>query len=376
MTMTPAELSSRHWDACVVGDGASALWTAHGLHASGKSVLWITNEEPGSVARLLAKHGWIWNMPPAAATELRSLLGIEGGFDEPAPFEAVYYDAKSSKRFKALKNAKVDWGDHEVPWLPSLFEDAGGENAPVDATAAHRLIWRRYAALEGVTACDAGTPSALFEVSAEPAFVIARSFLVIGLKSEEGRVSAIELATTGSKKTFELKADAFVLGDRGVEHLPEEAHKAAVKGRSYRAGFSLEFRHKAGCPILEQTAIVPLVVNPSKKGLGSHVVGRFIEGEGDIESAWFGLLTDEELEDNNEILKKIKSAKKAIDRALPGFLASIEHESFTFEPQMCARDLVKKRPGRVLEAALVTDLLGPAAAVKRVREVLSAASTP
>ena len=117
---------------------------------------------------------------------------------------------------------------------------------------------------------------------------------------------------------------------------------------------------------------LPLVVNPEKDE-GAHVVGRFTRAQPEVaalESLWIGFLSDEELEDNNEILKRIKQAKRAVERAVPGFMASITREAVTFEPRMRAADLVRNRKSEVLGAALLSDHYGPGAAVDAIQRVL------
>ena len=66
----------------------------------------------------------------------------------------------------------------------------------------------------------------------------------------------------------------------------------------------------------------------------------------------------------------MRSAKRALDRAIPGFEASISHEFLKFEPQMYAQDLIKKRSGKNAQSGFVTDVFGPGSAIEKVQSLL------
>ncbi len=387
------QLQSTSWDVCVVGDGAAALWTAHAMHLKGKSVLWVTNDELSSAPRMLAKHAWCGALAKAATSDLISLLdsaeeAVAEATEETAaentteettepafpPFQAFYFDAKASKRFKPIAQSKPDWGTHELPWLTHILTPS---HDAIDFMSWQNELTSRYRV---GTATAEGT---LYQIATEPTpFYIVRGLLVIGLQAAQDKITAIDVALPGDKATFAVKAGQFVLAEIGGESYAElaantsasELLKSAQKGKSYRAGFSLHFKHShLPSAIVGGALVVPLVAHPSKKGAGSHVVGRFFESDSDpsvMESVWFGLVDDEEVADNNEILKKMKAAKRVIDKTLPGFLDSVQFESMQFEPQMVAVDLIKKRPNQVLNALIVTDDLGSDAALKTVSRAL------
>ena len=199
---------------------------------------------------------------------------------------------------------------------------------------------------------------------------------VLELKTDNDKVSVVVLAGLKPGDSVEVKASEFFVCDfdENVASLVKDEKLAerlggALKGRAYRAGFGLRLWHKELAGAVSQTAIVPLVVSPEKDA-GSHLVGRFVSREGGLESLWMGFLTDEEIEDNNEILKKIKQAKRAIDRAIPGFSESITREAVSFEPRMRATSLVKRRREKALGTVLVTDQFGPEAAADTFRKVV------
>ncbi len=375
-TIDLKSLTAQPWDVCVLGDGASALWAAHAAHRAGQSVLWVTDEEPGSFARSLARHGWAGQVSTEGTAVLRDLLGLSlpEGAQETA-FQAVYFDARNTRRFKPFAESRPEWGEHEAA-LPALLK--GGEGT-LDLETLHDTVVGAYS---GEALGAAATPGGIqaIQLKDEPAFIIVRGALLLGLQVEEGQFTAADLANPATKKTLTVKARAFILGDRGepYDHLVKDQAtadllRAAQKGKSFRAGYSLQFRHRDFASALTPglTVVVPLVANPSKKGAGAHVIGRFLKpAEDRLESVWFGLLPDDDLEDNNEILKRMRSAQRALDKALPGFSESVIDEVLHFEPRMLATDLVSKRHHRVLNAGVVTDVFGPMGAVERVREAL------
>lgn len=369
-------LHESHWDCCVIGNGVAALWVSHWLWSSKKSVLWITSEEPYSPQRAMLQHAWLWGMREDQATALTERLqGFEGGEEIPT-FESIYFDARSSKRFRRFNEVKADWGDHEK----DFFNKQG---ALLSNLAEPRLVdmWDWHARLHAFH--DSGQTQGPFQVElfSDPRFVRVQRWPLLELTTENGRLNKAILAGRygSAKKSRELtiSADQFFLGDFD-EHLPSlikntadsDVLAAALKGRSYRAGFGLRLWHKNLGSYPVQTAVIPLVANPSEKGAGSHIVGRFVSTERGLESNWVGLLTDEELEDNNEILKKIKQVKRVVDRAIPGFADSIEREAVTFESRMTAMDLGKgRKTHQALGATLLSDHYGTEVAAETLKKV-------
>jgi hypothetical protein len=359
---TDLDLRDTQWDCCVIGNGVSALWLAHWLWSTKKSVLWIGSEEPYSPERAMLQHGWLWGM---GAEQARGLVHELQGFGENEgtvePFEAIYYDARSSRRFRRFGEVKHEWGAHEREFLGEIekLSAAGAtETPPVD-------LWRWHSRLHAFHDTGANKGPSKIELFSEPRFARATGWPVLELKTEGGKLSSVVLAGLKPKDSVEIRATKFYLGDFD-EYLPglvketkaSDELSAALKGRSFRAGFGLRLWHSALPNAPTQTVVIPLVVSP-EKDQGAHVVGRVFTREQGTESLWVGLLTDEEVEDNNEILKKIKQAKRAIERAIPSFAESIQREAVTFEPRMRALSLVKSRRQAALGATLFSDNFGP-----------------
>lgn len=391
MTGEELNLQGTHWDCCVVGNGVSALWIAHWLWSSKRSVLWITSEEPYSPSRAMLQHAWLWGLSEDSAKFLTAnLKGFDAGDSLPSS-ESIYYDARSAKRFRRFGEAKQEWGPHEKDFFTkqaTVFTGGGeGGSRIVD-------LWDWHARLHAFHDIGQAQGPTQIELFNEPRFVRVQGWPVAELKTGGGRVTGVVLAgrKVGSKKQpeIELSATSFYLGDfdeflPGLIRKSEQAEGAhdekadsdalagAIKGRSYRTGFGLRLWHKPLGSFPVQTAIIPLVANPSDKDAISHVTGRFIQTEKGLESYWVGFLNDEELEDNNEILKKIKLAKRAVERAIPGFSESITREAVSFEPRMRAEALVKKRATEALGAVLISDHYGTEVAADTVVRILKAA---
>jgi hypothetical protein len=361
--MEQLDLRDSEWNCCVIGNGVSALWLSHWLWSTKKSVLWITSEEPYGAERAMLQHGWLWSVNKEAALALSERLQ---GFDAESALpssEFIYYDARSARRFRRFGEAKQEFFNR-------LGETAQESGSTVD-------LWSWHSRLHAFHDSGAVNGPTQVELFRDPRFVRVQGWPLLELKTEKGKIVGAVLAGRAGSQT-EVRAERFFLGDFD-EHLPgliknegdAQALAAALKGRSYRAGFGLRLRHKALESAPTQTTVVPLVVNPGVKDGGSHLAGRFVQTPGGLESLWVGFLTDEELEDNNEILKKIKQAKRAVDRAIPGFSDSIEREAVTFEPRMSALNLVKSRKTEALGAGLISDHCGPEAAVEAVRRIIS-----
>ena len=380
VNLNSENVQTASWDCCVIGNGASALWAVAGLRNRGLSVLWVTSEELCTRGRATLKHGWMWAALPKTAQSLVSALGRENSGLEFSPFEAVVYDAKNQKRFRQIGDVKVDWGHHEAPELSKFFETFRAQGL-VDLSWFHESLYQTFPKVDGFE----NGPS-IIELSQEPQVILAQSSLLVEIKvgssaSTQGETAIESLVFAMNGESLTVSARHFILGDfdENFSSLIADqdlAQRLSVpwRGRIFKPGFSLSFTHKDQEQFLTPFQLIPLVANPSKKGAGAHVIGRFIKDQsqqGEMSrSTWFGYLTDEELEDNNEILKKIKSAKRVLERTIPGFADSIIQESLTFEPQMCAMDDVLKRPQKALGAWILTDAYGPEGAVHCVSHLL------
>lgn len=325
----------------------------------------------------MLQHAWLWGLKEGTAKFLSAhLQGFEASETVPS-FESIYFDARSSKRFRRFGEAKQEWGPHEKEFFTKQAEvfTGGGEG---EARVADLWDWHsRLHAFHDTGEASGPTQVELFN---EPRFVRVQGWPLLELKATDGKITSAILAgrKVGKKHPeIEISASKFFLGDFD-EHFPSliqnkdaaDELAGALKGRSYRAGFGLRLWHKQLGSYPVQTAVIPLVANPSDKDAISHVTGRFNETERGLESYWIGFLNDEELEDNNEILKKIKQTKRAIDKAIPGFADSIAREAVTFEPRMRAEDLVKKRKTEALGAVLISDHYGTEKAAETIKRVL------
>ncbi|MEW6057775.1 MAG: hypothetical protein AB1540_14280 [Bdellovibrionota bacterium] len=351
------DLHNTEWDCCVVGNGVAALWVAHWMWSSKKSVLWITSEEPYGPERAMLQHGWAWGIDRLSADALvQELQGFENSMDL-SPLEVVYFDARSSKRFRRFGEAKQEWGAHEKEYFNKLASQvAGDSNEKLD-------LWAWHSKLCAFHETGASSGPTTVELFKEPRFVRVQGWPLIELKTQDKKITSAVLSGFKASQPKEIRARQFFLSDFD-EYLPglikdaddSQTLATALKGRAYRAGFGLKLWHKDLESSLQQTAVVPLLVNPAEKEGASHVLGRFLRQDSEsLQSVWVGLLTDEEVEDNNEILKKIKQTKRAVERAIPGFVGSITREAVTFEPRMLATDLVKNRKDAALGAVLLSD---------------------
>jgi hypothetical protein len=370
--VTENNLHNTEWDCLVVGNGVTALWLSHFLWSSKKSVLWITSEDPYSPERAMLQHAWQWGVSQEKADLLTSqLTGFHAEAELPE-FEMIYFDARSShKRFRKLQEAKKEWGDHEKEYFDSLCEMAAKPDL--------RDLWAWHSKLHAFH--DNGKSSlgpTQVELFTEPRFVRMQGWPLIEFKTLNNKLSSVVLSGLKPTDEVEVKAKHFFISDFD-DYLPSlvknqadsESLAAALKRRAFRAGFGLRLWHKELESTPTQTAVIPLVVSPNSKGEGSHVVGRFVRTERGLESLWIGLLTDEELEDNNEILKKIKLTKRAVDRAIPGFSDSITREAVTFEPRMRGTDLVKNKKAESLGAFILSDYQGPEAAAESLKKIFA-----
>jgi hypothetical protein len=395
--MEELDLQTEQWDCCVVGNGVSALWLAHRLWSAHKSVVWITAEEPHSPSRAFLRHAWLWGVKPATAA---GVMAEVSGFnaagsavdsmtssDALAPFETVYYDARGTKRLRKLSETKHEWGEHEKEYFEHLIQLVAAANTPVavtdDASAPQTEaptglldFWNWHQRLYSFHEGDAPQGPAQIEIFKEPRFVRVQGWPIAEIGTENGKVISVALGGHKKGRNTVIRAGKFYFGDYEQplaklikDETCSEQLGAALKGRTYRPGFGFQVRHKNLGSFPTQTVIVPLTVNPGENS-ASHVIGRFVNTDRGLESFWTGFLTDAEVEDNNEILKKIKQAKRAIERAIPGFTASVEREAVTFESRMWAQDLVKKRKLEALGAGLVSDVHGPEVAAEMLKRAL------
>ena len=330
----------RKFDACIFGNGAAALWSAQWLTRQGLSVAWVASENPRASENTLLQHAWLG----AVSDQSAHFLENELGFTPSALFDAAYFDAKSSKRLRRLNEVKPEYGAHEK----DFFENYAFSNT-MD-------LWN----------FSIETPNGveMFFTQNNP---------VLEIKTSDQNVSAVVLAAR--EEAIEIQATNFFFADfedsfASLIKNEEDAKimSTAMKGKEYLSGFGLHFWHGELTTRVEQTVILPLIGNPSKKEDVSHLAGSF---RGD-ESFWVGFVTADELEDNNEILRKIKLAKRAIERVLVGFNDSIQREAVTFEMRMFATEAqskgkAKKRQWKALGAYLLSDYFGADTAI----EVLS-----
>lgn len=364
-------LDQMEWDCCIVGNGVAALWAAHQAWASKRSVLWLGSDDPFSASRALCSHGWSWGAPALDAAALQAAMGEDPSSNELPFFELAYFDARSSKRLRSVSEVKLEWGQHEADFLKSLSTAALDGTPMADLWAWYERIYSFHN-----TGGLSNSPSTV-ELFSEPRFVRLHHWPVQEMEARDGRIQKIGVGLAKGELAW-IQARQFIFTDyeenlatQIKDPVTAEVFSAAFKGRAYHPGFGLRLRHKNFSNPLSQTVLIPLSVSP-EKGKGSHVVGRFLQmPDGSVESYWAGLLTDEEVEDNNEILKKIKHAKRAVDRALPGFLDSVEREAVTFEPKMFAK-MLKGNSGvrHALGAWVLSDQFGMEPLLKGFLECL------
>jgi hypothetical protein len=359
-------LTQTRWDCCVIGKGISSLWFSHRFWSQKKNVLWITSDEPYSSERALLQHAWLWGAGEHTANQLTAALrGFSSEAALPA-FETAVFDARASKRFRRWSEVKKNWGEHEKDFFSQEPFD-GPENS---VRGTHDL-WAWQNRLHQFHDSGASHGPKLLSLFHEPKFVRLQSWPVLELKTDAGKLCSVVLSGLKMDHSFEISAEHFILGDSDdsmaawiKNSQDQELLSMALKGRIYRPGVGIKLWHSDLPTAVSQTLVVPLVANPSDKNSVSHVVGRFVSTDAGMQSHWISFLSDEDVEDNNEILKKIKLCKRALDRCLPGFMNSIQKESVSFEPRMRA-ELPKKRPVReVLGATLVTDSFGMSFAVR------------
>lgn len=387
--MEELDLNHSQWDCCVIGNGVSALWLAQWLWSRKKSVLWVTSEEPFNPARAFLRHGWVWSAARVVSERVMNNVhvgplggdedGSSGDQTELQAFETIYFDARSARRFRRFDELKPEWGDHEAAYFESLSRVLGAAvGGPETVTAEMPVdLWPWFERLSRVHDGGQGHGFTQVELFDTPRFVRIQGWPIVELKIAGDSLEKVCLAGLRPKQVTEIEARRFYIGDYDEnlaslikDEKAAEAFGAPSKGRVFRSGFGLQLWHGALAAYPNQTAIVPLTVNPGK-GEASHVVGRIVETERGIESYWIGFLTDEEVEDNNEILKKIKQAKRAIDRAIPGFSDSVQKEAVTFEPRMWAQDTRKNRNNRALGAEFISDLQGTDRAVEMLAKIFA-----
>jgi len=98
-------------------------------------------------------------------------------------------------------------------------------------------------------------------------------------------------------------------------------------------GVILEFAHGESVSEFTETLALPLPPandKEKKKSKRRYVIGAFLGNrdsslapEGKQVSSWIFPLTEEEWDDNHEILKRIRAARRTIERCFPGFENSI-----------------------------------------------------
>ncbi len=351
VTGSPSNEPVHETDVCLLGRGTSLYWVAQflSLHATKEdqkapSFLWLCPTELSKPAALqeqsdelrpVARHGWSWGV--RAEFEKAFLEFFPAGQAPSSELPAL--DVKSAKRLKL--------GDHEIKAFEKILA-----HEKLDLRPVHRSL-----------------PGAMANAPAE---FIQPILWIDEIEVLDGALSTVKVCLPNGE-FVKIRAKTFVLGELEEslnQILTDEtvlARTAAfTKGKLFQSGYSLRFRHREGegFALQEPSAqMIPLVANPSKKGANSHLFGIY----SGLESVWFGFLTDEELEDNNEILKKIKSSKRVLEKVVAGFEASLEESSetqfLTFEPHMLALDHFKPASLHVENLHFVTDLYGPEAAV-------------
>ncbi len=340
----------KQWDCCVVGNTVSALWLSHWFWSRGKTVAWVSDGRPLSPSQAMLQSGWLWALPEENVNSLTKFLhglhGIQNVLSLPDKyFELVYFDARSSRRFRKIEEVEIEWGEHEKKYF---------EEKQILCKTLSLDLWAWHNDLQ------------TFHSSQESPHKSFQGYSVLELETKNKKLNKIRLTQLRSSNTLCLEANDFFLCDDEeywpslLKNLDESRVLAqAYKGFHYQGGFGLQFLHKNFNFNISQVAILPLVINPSEKTSISHIIGRFVRAaSGETHSYWVGLLKDEELEDNPEILKKIKLAKKALDRAFMGFSESIQKEVVSFEPQMRVFSHPKNPPLETLGSSIITDKMG------------------
>lgn len=314
--------NNAEFDVCILGNGISPFWTYLALAKKNYRVLWIHHDPIISSERSFFQNANNWEVSEDRMVQLANLVDCPFDINHPesVSFGTVYYDAKHSKRLRSLAEVKPEYAPHEMDYYSCLNSNAVNM---VNAWAWHQKCVNEHENLEFNNSFELQQTS------------------IIEINIEKDSICSVDLGLfiNGKKISTQIKAKAFVISENDSsfsEFILNEEHARkylrANKGLHPIPGFGVKYEHKSFDAIIQQNVIVPMLVNPTKKEDQSHVLGRFNLDK--KSSTWFGFLTQSELEDNHEILKKMKSLKRILDRTFAGFADSVTRESYTFEEKL------------------------------------------
>jgi hypothetical protein len=348
------DFHQREYDFCIIGDTISSDFLSHILSKKGFKVLRINTFGRHDTILGTYHHAWLWNVKKEAAKELQNYIC----FSEKS-FEYAYFDAKNSKCFKSIFQIKNEiFGDHEKAYFNQFLEQ---DLVDISDSIEHLDI-SLCDAIDGVQVSQF-----LFEdkkiLGLELARVEKSSTKKSQFKTLKATVYAKNWIVTNPYELYEYVTEENLKNDFQQE----------IKFKKYLSGFGVHFVHDETKlnHFIEQKICVPMTVNPQKLSLSSHLTGFFKKTDTHkIESVWVSFFTEEELQDNNEILKKVKNIKKALDRAVMNFSDSILKESVAVNLRFFTEKQNEARNNNYLNLYFISDDAGPEKVIKKILDFL------
>lgn len=328
--MTNPLSKSRVVDTLVVGAGLAGLFAAALRAQAGKNVL--IAEATGSV-------GGRWSPEKREGFQ----LGVGLSFGDMAAWEGAYRAIEVPFEVAAVENGN------------SVIYGTRGWQAAEDLPA-----WESYFT-QPVTAMPKGGFAGFVDgVMQKNRFELSLEHPITELHVEDGRAVR---AVAGSDQVIEFSeciwaADAKSLTEvlRGSS-VPEAgtARIAWIKKfvlHTPSPGVVLEFAHNSRVSDFTETLVLPLPMAEGEEER-RYVIGAFVSNrdaslapEGKQVSSWIFQVPETVAEDNHEMMKRIRSARRTIEKCFPGFEKSIRFERVQVLPHTVT-PAKKKKKGEV-----------------------------
>lgn len=315
MTRASSIIPEKTWDLCIVGGGLVAWSTAALALERGRRVL------------LLEKSG---RFGGRASPETRQSFVFGAGFVCP--------NIELWQRFADRLQLGMEW-QSIANGGALLHGPKGWQAAPEELPA-----WEAFAASPVPYIPHGGTALFLQNLrkyceAKGDAFYAALEAPVGEIWSKAGRVEKVVL---GSGQEITCKDIAWTADAKGLlevlrgEDLPEAGVARVAWLKKFTKAPStpsvvLEFAHKNNIADFSETLLLPFTAG--EKEDRRYLLGSFLSQRdpslapvGKQLSAWAFTLNELEWDDNHEMMKKIRSAKRLLEKAFVGFEASVSDE--------------------------------------------------
>lgn len=338
----------------VYGEGSSAVFTIQALLQRGEHVVWAA----GSGAKLLPVMPYV-KSELALATLQQAQLFLEG---EASFAKGTFHRVFRNKSFKMPSWKRTA----DLSVQASAFEEMVSDTERTFCGLQEFKITNvQITALEQMLREKIDSNALVTKVSTAPV-------VELEVFEQGGKIQFANGFITEFKQFF--YCDSFA----ELKSIPKlftilKHQVGNVKSANFQSALQVVFTHSV--PLLQtlETGLMIPLTREAGENTDRHVIGYFIEP---MKSIWTVFLQPEEVEENHEIMKKLRRMKQALNKAFDSpdflpegmkeFMATVQKEQVRFEESYLATSGSLKASAANADFVLLSDSLGFSSSLERI----------